>query len=257
MCGICGELRFDGRRPDRGDLARMLSRLERRGPDHEGGYHDGPVALGHRRLSIIDLSPHANQPMVDQGLDLAIVFNGTIYNYPELREELIGLGHHFFSHGDTEVILKAYRAWGERCVERLHGMFAFAIWDTERQTLFAARDRMGIKPFYYSRGRDAFRFASNAQALLATGRVDTGIDGVGLHHQFTLHGVVPAPRTLLRGIRKLEPAHTLTITPDGRWTKRRYWQLEARRRGRHSDVGAGLPRAGAGALSERPQEFGV
>ncbi len=227
MCGICGELRFDGRRPDREDLARMLARLERRGPDHEGGYHDGPVALGHRRLAIIDLSPHANQPMVDQELDLAIVFNGTIYNYPELREELTGLGYHFFSHGDTEVILKAYRAWGERCVERLHGMFAFAIWDSERQTLFAARDRMGIKPFYYSRDRDAFRFASNAQALLATGRVDTGIDGVGLHHQFTLHGVVPAPRTLLRGIRKLEPAHTLTVTPDGRWTRRRYWQLEA------------------------------
>jgi asparagine synthase (glutamine-hydrolysing) len=229
MCGICGELRFDGRSPDLGVLARMTACLARRGPDHEGSYADGPLAFGHRRLAVIDLSPHSNQPLVDQELDLALVFNGTIYNYPQLRAELRGLGYHFFSNGDTEVILKAYAEWGERCVERLHGMFAFAIWDTERQRLFLARDRFGIKPLYYSHARDQFRFASTSQALLASGDVNTDIDPVALHHLFTLHAVIPAPRTILRGIRKLPPAHTLTIEADGKRALRRYWHLEATR----------------------------
>ncbi|MBI5040497.1 MAG: N-acetylglutaminylglutamine amidotransferase [Gammaproteobacteria bacterium] len=229
MCGICGELRFDGRAPDLGLLARMTARLARRGPDHEGSYADGPLAFGHRRLAVIDLSPHSNQPLVDQKLDLALVFNGTIYNYPELREELRALGYTFFSNGDTEVILKAYAAWGEACVERLHGMFAFAIWDMERQRLFLARDRFGIKPLYYSHSRNQFRFASTSQSLLAAGDVDTDIDPVALHHLFTLHAVVPAPRTVLRGVRKLEPGHTLTLDLDGKHTLRRYWRLKATR----------------------------
>ena len=127
MCGICGELRLDGSAASLDAVARMLPCLERRGPDNEGSHRDGPVALGHRRLSIIDLSARANQPMVDAGLGLALVFNGAIYNYPQLREELIAAGYEFNSSGDTEVILKAYHAWGEGCVERLHGMFAFAI----------------------------------------------------------------------------------------------------------------------------------
>ena len=229
MCGICGELRFDGHAPDLGRVARMTARLARRGPDHEGSYSDGPLALGHRRLAVIDLSPHSNQPLVDQKLDLALVFNGTIYNYPELREELRGLGYQFFSHGDTEVILKAYAAWGEQCVERLHGMFAFAIWDMERQTLFMARDRFGIKPLYYSFARQQLRFASNAQALLAAGDVDTGIDPIALHHQFSLHAVIPAPRTILRGIRKLAPGYSLTVDVQGRKQLRQYWRLKAQR----------------------------
>ncbi|MBU1191844.1 MAG: N-acetylglutaminylglutamine amidotransferase [Gammaproteobacteria bacterium] len=229
MCGICGELRFDGRSPDLGLLARMTARLARRGPDHEGSYSEGPLAFGHRRLAVIDLSPHSNQPLVDQELDLALVFNGTIYNYPQLREELRGLGYHFFSNGDTEVILKAYAAWGEACVERLHGMFAFAIWDIERGRLFMARDRFGIKPLYYSHARGQFRFASSTQALLAAGDVNTDIDPIALHHQFTLHAVIPAPRTILRGIRKLAPGHCLTIDTQGRRTLRRYWRLTATR----------------------------
>ena len=229
MCGICGELRFDGRSPDLGLLARMTARLARRGPDHEGSYSEGPLAFGHRRLAVIDLSPHSNQPLVDQKLDLALVFNGTIYNYPQLREELRGLGYHFFSNGDTEVILKAYAAWGEACVERLHGMFAFAIWDIERGRLFMARDRFGIKPLYYSHSRNQFRFASTSQALLAAGDVNTDIDPIALHHQFTLHAVIPAPRTILRGIRKLAPGHCLTIDTNGDRTLRRYWRLTARR----------------------------
>ena len=229
MCGLCGELRFDGKPADLGAIQRMTARLERRGPDHDGTYSDGPLGFGHRRLAVIDLSEHANQPMVDQELGLALVFNGTIYNYPSLREELKEKGYHFYSSGDTEVILKAWHAWGEACVERLHGMFAFVVWDQHSQTLFLARDRLGIKPLYYASDRERIRFASNPQALLAGGNIDTAIDPVGLHHQFTLHAVIPAPNTILRGIRKLAPAHCMTVNPDGRSKERRYWRLEASR----------------------------
>ena len=229
MCGICGELRLDGRRAELDRIRRMLDRLERRGPDHEGSYSDGALAFGHRRLSIIDLSVQASQPMVDAELGLALVFNGTIYNYPRLRDELQRAGHHFFSHGDTEVILKAYAEWGEACVERLHGMFAFAIWDMNARRLFVARDRMGIKPLYYSQSGEHFRFASSIQALLAAGGVDTALDPVALHHQFSLHAVVPAPRTVLRGVRKIPPAHTLTVEADGSSRLQRYWRLDATR----------------------------
>jgi asparagine synthase (glutamine-hydrolysing) len=229
MCGICGELRFDGQAADLSAIDRMNRRLWRRGPDHGGSYSDGALGLGHRRLSIIDLSEHANQPMVDQQLNLALVFNGTIYNYKELRAELSGLGYRFFSDGDTEVILKAYHAWGEDCVDRLHGMFAFAIWHCERKSLFMARDRFGIKPLYYNQDSARLRFASNTQALLAAGGVDTGIDPVALHHQFTLHGVVPAPHTVFKGIRKLPPAHCLSIDEKGTQRLRRYWHYPATR----------------------------
>ncbi|MDP1652216.1 MAG: N-acetylglutaminylglutamine amidotransferase [Rhodocyclaceae bacterium] len=229
MCGIAGELRFDGGRPDRSVIERMSTRLARRGPDGEGYWNDGPVAFGHRRLAIIDLSERSRQPMVDESIGLALVFNGTIYNYPELRHELIGLGHAFFSDGDTEVILRAYAEWGEACVERLHGMFAFAIWDSAKQRLFLARDRLGIKPLYFARTDKFFRFASNTQALLAAGEIDTGIDPVALHHQFTLHGVVPPPFTILKGIRKLEQGTTLTLDAAGRTTENRYWSLAAQR----------------------------
>lgn len=229
MCGICGELRFDGAPADLGAVQRMTERLERRGPDHGGSYSDGALGFGHRRLSVIDLSEHANQPLVDQELGLTLVFNGAIYNYPALREELKAKGYHFYSSGDTEVILKAYREWGPDCVQRLQGMFAFAAWDMARKTLFLARDRMGIKPLYWSDSEQRFRFASNTQALLAGGGVDTGIDPVALHHQFTLHGVIPAPRTILKGVRKLRPAHWMLIDADGKRTEQRYWRLNATR----------------------------
>jgi asparagine synthase (glutamine-hydrolysing) len=227
MCGICGEIRFDGQRPEAAPLAQMLSKLERRGPDNEGRYFKGQIALGHRRLSIIDLSAASNQPWVDETLGLALVFNGTVYNYKELRAELQTLGYEFRSQGDTEVVLKAYAAWGENFVARLHGMFAIAIWDATRQQLLLARDRFGIKPLYYSQTRDHFRFASNSQALLAAGDVDTGIDPVALHHHFTLHAVVPAPRTLLKGVRKLCPAHVMVVGADGHDRVSPYWQLIA------------------------------
>jgi asparagine synthase (glutamine-hydrolysing) len=227
MCGICGELRLDGAAVEPGLIERMLPALERRGPDDQGSWHGGGVAFGHRRLSIIDLSAKSHQPMVDG--ELSLVFNGAIYNYRELRAELQEKGHRFVSHGDTEVILKAYREWGVDCPARLHGMFAFAIWDGRRKRLFAARDRFGIKPFYYAHDAQRFRFASNTRALLAGGGIDTAIDPVGLHFQYTLHAVVPAPTTILRGIRKLEPAHSLEIGADGSHTLRRYWDLDATR----------------------------
>jgi asparagine synthase (glutamine-hydrolysing) len=229
MCGICGELRFDGATPDLAALARMSDQLARRGPDNAGTYSDGPLAFGHRRLAIIDLSSHAHQPMVDVALQLALVFNGTIYNYRELRAELLTLGYTFFSEGDSEVILKAYHAWGESCVTRFVGMFAFAIWDTRRQHLFLARDRFGIKPLYLAQDAQRLRFASSLPALLAAGGVDTRLDPVALHHHFTLHTVVPAPRTVLMGVRKLPPATTMALGTDGQVTQQGYWTLDATR----------------------------
>jgi len=227
MCGICGELRVDGVPHDGGVLGPMLAKLERRGPDHEGRFVQGAIALGHRRLSVIDLSDASNQPWVDEALELALVFNGAIYNYKELRAELKQLGYRFVSDGDTEVVLKAYAAWGEGFADRLHGMFAIAIWDAGQRQLVLARDRFGIKPFYYSQTRDRFRFASSPQALLVAGDVDTGIDSVALHHHFTLHAVVPAPRTLLRGVRKLPPAHVMIVNERGHDRLYSYWQLDA------------------------------
>ena len=225
MCGICGERRFDGAPADLGAIERMMDQIRRRGPDHGGSWSDGSLGLGHRRLSIIDLSIRANQPMVDPDLGLALVFNGAIYNYRELRQELAAQGYRFFSTGDTEVILKAWHAWGEGCVERLHGMFAFGLWDMNRRVLFLARDRFGVKPLYWTRDHRRLRFASSTQALLAAGGVDTAIDPIALHHLFSLHAVVPAPRTILAGVRKLAPAHWLRLAADGTITERPYWSL--------------------------------
>ena len=232
MCGICGELRFDATSPDMAMIERMSEKLARRGPDHAGTFLDGPLAFGHRRLAIIDLSATADQPMVDSTLKLALVFNGTIYNYRELRAELIAAGYAFFSEGDSEVILKSYHAWGDQCVKRFYGMFAFAIWDmrdTPEAGLFIARDRFGIKPLYLTQDDQRLRFASSLPALLAGGGVDTRLDPVALHHHFSLHTVVPAPRTVLSGVRKLPPATTMTVSRNGRVAQQVYWTLDARR----------------------------
>lgn len=227
MCGICGEIYWDGQLASEVTLSPMLAALEKRGPDDGGAWTQNHVGLGHRRLSIIDLSDAGHQPMLDA--EISLVFNGCIYNYVALREELIELGHEFRSHSDTEVILKSYRQWGMDCVSRFEGMFAFAIWDDHQQQLLIARDRFGIKPLYYAPVEGGVRFASNTQALLALGGIDTDIDPVGLHHQFTLHAVIPAPHTILKGIRKLEPGHWMIVNPDGQMFKRPYWHLEAKR----------------------------
>jgi len=229
MCGLFGALGFDQKTIDSRLAERMSARVARRGPDDSGEYFDGPVMLGHRRLSIIDLSSAGHQPMQDASGRYVIVFNGTIYNYPELREILLGKGYRFNSHSDTEVIINAYACWGEACVERLHGMFAFAIWDSKAGNLFLARDRMGIKPLYYAVSAEGFFFASNPQALLATGLFATDIDPVGLHHQLSLHAVIPAPRTLLKAIRKCRPAFSMRIEQNGNIEEKRYWDLKAQR----------------------------
>ena len=228
MCGLSGEVRFNGSAANPAAVMAMNERLAPRGPDGEGIFLRDRVAFGHRRLKIIDLSDRAAQPMVDSDLGLTLVFNGIIYNYQDLRTELQRAGHRFFSGGDTEVVLKAYHQWGEACVERFHGMFAFAIWERDTGAVVLARDRLGIKPLYYSEANGTFRFASNLPALVAAGRadggLDTDIDPAALAYYMTWHAVVPAPHTILQGVRKLPPATVMRIQPDGRKRERVYWR---------------------------------
>ena len=223
MCGICGEIGTNGP-ADVGAVARMNGTMEDRGPDGGGVWAQGPVALGHRRLRIIDLSECAAQPMTDPTLGLTVVFNGCIYNYPALREELSAAGYRFFSTSDTEVLLKAYHRWGEGFVERLKGMFAFCIVERDSGRAVLGRDRLGIKPLYLAEtDGGALRFASTLPALLAGGGVDTSIDPVALHHYMMFHAVVPAPHTILKGVRRLAPATLMTVEPDGTRRTREYW----------------------------------
>ena len=224
MCGFCGEIRFDNNTIDLNALGAMSAAMIPRGPDGNGAWQQGRIALAHRRLSIIDLSTHAAQPMVDSDLGLTVAFNGCIYNYKELREELEGKGYRFFSHGDTEVVLKAFHAWGDACVDRFHGMFAFAIAERDTGRLTLARDRLGIKPLYLAEIPGGLRFASTLPALLAGAGIDTDIDPVALHHYMHFHAVVPAPHTILRGVRKLPPATIRVIEPRGTVRERRYWE---------------------------------
>jgi asparagine synthase (glutamine-hydrolysing) len=205
-----------------------MSRLARRGPDASGSWIDGKIGFGHQRLSIIDLSNHGAQPMLDDVLNLTLVFNGTIYNYKKLRLQLAKKGYTFFSHSDTEVILKAYHYWGEDCVEHLDGMFAFCVYDITKQNLFIARDRMGIKPLYYNLSSKSFTFASNTQALL-TQNIDESVNPIALQQQLSLHGVVPAPNTIVKGIRKVKPATTISIDSKGGWRENTYWRPLAER----------------------------
>ncbi len=229
MCGICGELRFDGAAVESRTIDAMMQAIERRGPDNAGQFFDGSLGFGHRRLSIIDLSEKSNQPLHDAALQMVLVFNGTIYNYKALRKELAQKGYTFFTEGDSEVIIKAYHHWGKECLQHFYGMFAFAIWDLQKQQLFAARDRMGIKPLYFQHDNKKFRFASNMQSLLNVGDVDTNLDALALHNLFSLHAVVPAPRTLFKGIKKMKPAHALLIDANGQVDEWQYWDLRAKR----------------------------
>jgi asparagine synthase (glutamine-hydrolysing) len=224
MCGIAGILRQDGGAVDAGLLGRMTDVLAHRGPDGRGLHVTGPVGLGHRRLSIIDLSTGA-QPMATADGALWITYNGEVYNYRELRGELEALGHRFQTTSDTEVILLGYEAWGPDVVTRLRGMFAFAIWDGRRRRLFAARDRLGIKPLVYAWDGKALRFGSEIKALLEDDTVARDLDWDAARDYFA-HLCVPAPRTIFRTIRKLPPACYLLASPDGGEPEiRRYWTL--------------------------------
>jgi asparagine synthase (glutamine-hydrolysing) len=235
MCGIAGELRFDGRAADEEAVRRMLPCLASRGPDGEGVFARGPVTFGHRRLKIIDLSDAGRQPMTDNELGLTLVFNGCVYNYQQLREQLRAYGYQFFSTSDTEVILKAYHRWGADCVSHFLGMFAFAIVEHDSGTVMLARDRLGIKPLYLAETPGRLRFASTLPALLAAGDVDTSIDKVALQHYMTFHSVVPAPRTILSGVRKLPPATVRILRADGSSEERVYWEASSTR---HLDIPA-------------------
>ncbi|MCF8093398.1 MAG: N-acetylglutaminylglutamine amidotransferase [Desulfotignum sp.] len=224
MCGICGEIFFNRQPIYEDSVIRMNQAMARRGPDNEDIYHGIWTLMGHRRLKIIDLSDHSNQPFIDPKLGLIIVFNGAIYNYKTLKEELHQKGYTFHTTGDTEVILKAFHAWGEDCVQHFNGMFAFAIYDQNKDRVFMARDRLGIKPFYFYKTDDSLLFASSLPALLATGKIKKQISAKALHYYLTFHSVVPAPHTLISGIEKLPPATWAFITQDGTMTQKTYWQ---------------------------------
>ena len=233
MCGFAGEL-ARRRGADVDAVQRMTATMGDRGPDGAGLWAHDEIALGHRRLKIIDLSPAGDQPMTDPERRLTVVFNGCVYNHRELRAELESAGHRFISTSDTEVILKAYAQWGRDCVRHFKGMFAFALSDRAERTLLLARDRLGVKPLYLAETADSLRFASTLPALLAGGGIETALDPVALHHYLSWHAVVPAPHTILQGVQKLEPGTTLLIGPDGERSTERYWRAEFSRRERYA-----------------------
>ncbi|TLY54436.1 MAG: asparagine synthase (glutamine-hydrolyzing) [Gemmatimonadetes bacterium] len=224
MCGIVGIVHSDPARPVPPAMIRqMCEAIRHRGPDDEGVYVERAVGLGMRRLSIIDLTG-GRQPIFNEDRSKLIVFNGEIYNYRELRRGLIARGHVFATQGDTEVILHLFEEYGPECVQRLRGMFAFAIWDSARQTLFLARDRFGIKPLYVTSGPWGIGFASELKALHAVGLASRELDWEALDTYFQL-GYIPAPATPFREIRKLEPGHTAVWNHTSGLTTRQYWDL--------------------------------
>lgn len=226
MCGICGKVAFDGRVIDAGLIERMLATLIHRGPDDQGVYTAPFIGLGQRRLSIIDLSRVATAPLSNEDGTIWVTHNGEIYNFQTLREELIQKGHEFRTRGDTEVLVHLYEEHGPDLVARLRGMFAFAIWDSRRGLLFAARDRFGKKPFFYARTPTGLVFGSEIKAITADPDVPVAPDFRAIDRYLTLQ-YVPSPWSAFEGIRRLPPAHTLTCMANGRVEVRRYWQLRA------------------------------
>jgi len=245
MCGICGEIDFYNKRIQVNVTQRMCDVLAHRGPDDEGmvfikedqywevkkssellpkeaGYE---VSLGHRRLSIIDLSEAGHQPMCNEDGKIWIVFNGEIYNFQEIRKELEEKGHLFRSKSDTEVILHAYEEWDVECLKYFRGMFALAVWDMKRKRLFLARDRLGKKPLVYWMGKDRMIFASEIKSILQARGIERKVNLLGLHHYLT-YQYVPSPLTIFEGIKKLPPAHYLLYDISGKVKVEKYWQLD-------------------------------
>lgn len=209
MCGIAGILKTDGSQPEAGKLRRMIAALPYRGPDANGIHIAGAAGFAHARLSIIDLQSGA-QPMSSVDGRFWITFNGEIFNYLELREELVKKGHAFATRSDTEVILNAYSEYGEDCVKQFNGQWAFAIWDTAERKLFLSRDRAGVRPLFYTQTKDAFLFASEIKALFACPEVTREFDPVGMDQVFTFWAALP-PRTPFKGISQLPPGHSMTV----------------------------------------------
>ncbi|MEA2163277.1 MAG: hypothetical protein QOK37_1404 [Thermoanaerobaculia bacterium] len=230
MCGINGIVSFRADAPlvDRDELLRTREAMRARGPDAAGMWisPDGRTGLGHRRLSIIDISERANQPMVSRDGNLVITFNGEIYNFAALRAELERKGETFETASDTEVVLRMYAKWGDAMLPRLRGMFAFAIWDSLARTLFVARDPYGIKPLYYANDGTTFRFASQVKALLAGGKISAARDPAGVVG-FLLRGHVPEPFTIYEDIRELPAGSSMIVTADGASEPRSYFSIAA------------------------------
>jgi asparagine synthase (glutamine-hydrolysing) len=228
MCGIAGYLQIapDGRRPDPALIERMTEVLQHRGPDSRGIWCDGRVALGHRRLSIIDLSPNGTQPMGNEDGSIQIVYNGELYNYRELKRRfaLAERGHQFRSQTDTEVLLHLYEELGMEMLRELNGMYAFALWDGGRQELHLVRDRYGIKPLFYTRHENCFLFASEIKSLLQHEGIKRQVNLQALH-DFLTFGYVPGEQTAFSGIQELPPASCLSIRMTGETRMVRYWDL--------------------------------
>lgn len=223
MCGLCGIVDL-GRPPERSSVEVMLDGLVHRGPDGRGLFESDGVCLGHLRLAIIDLSDAGLEPFASDDGRLQLVFNGEIYNYLELREELRVRGHRFRTQTDTEVLLSSYREWGERCVEHFNGMWAFAIWDVERRTLFCSRDRLGVKPLYYRLDGSRLAFASEPWVLGG----DSPRPNLPVIRDYLEHGYLDqGEETFFEGVLRLPPAHSFVFDPNGLRLER-YWRLEAR-----------------------------
>src|ERR1019366_8672544 len=235
MCGICGVVGIERTELAQAVTRRMMEALRHRGPDEDGLLVAPSVALGMRRLSIIDL-PGGHQPVFNETGNVGVVFNGEIYNFRQLRNTLEGHGHSFRTHSDTEVVVHAYEEWGEECLRELRGMFAFALWDARASgtsgdaarhaRVFIARDRLGIKPLYYYRSGNQLVFASEIKALLASGLVPRQLDPAGLR-VFLQLGHIPPPWTAIRGVTPLEPGH-IGVWQNGEWRTESYWTLDPR-----------------------------
>ncbi len=223
MCGICGFVNLDRQQPaDPAVLVAMRDVIRHRGPNDTGIYVEGPVALGHRRLSIIDIAG-GHQPMSNEDASIWIIFNGEVYNYIELRKNLLEGRHQFASNSDTEVMIHLYEDFGAECVRHFNGMFAFAIWDERRRMMMLARDRVGVKPLYYTVAGGTFIFASEIKSILQHPAVTARVDLVALD-EFMTYGYVQTPRTAFEGIFRLPEGHTLTYR-DGDIKIERYWDL--------------------------------
>ncbi len=227
MCGIAGVINVHGAPVNRGVLQAMTDIVRHRGPDGEGQWVDGGVGFGHRRLAILDLSPGGHQPMRSADGSLVVTFNGEIYNWRGLRQQLEKLGAVFRTHSDTEVLLEAYRAWGIKCLEKFNGMFAFALWDARESRLLLARDRFGVKPLYYTWNGDTLLFASEIKSLLAHPSMAVRVNEAALGEYFTFQNIF-TDQTLFSGVKLLPRAHAITLTmgrPDT-FSVRRWWDYE-------------------------------
>lgn len=213
MCGICGVLRLDNQSVPANTIESMSATISHRGPDGDGVWVDGSIGLGHRRLAILDLTPSGHQPMGNETGDVVIVYNGELYNHPDLRLELETAGHHYHSRTDTETVIHSYEEWGTACLDRFNGMFAFALWDKRTKNLFLARDRFGVKPLYYYYDGKKIVFGSEIKAILACPDVSRSVSYQALNEYFTFQNVL-TDLTLFEGIKILPAGHYLLLNPD-------------------------------------------